>query len=555
MARGTSLVAQLRGLSAQPGLRRAMPAIALVLSAAAALGLYLMLAQPAQMTLAPNLPEAEKGRALDLLTAGGIAASLDPATGALRVATTDYHRARMMLASEGLPQALGAAGPSPLADMPLGASRSVESARLRQLHEHDLARSIMEIEAIHAARVHLALPERTAFIREQVPPRASVFVQLAPGRALDEAQVRAIVSLVSASVTGLTQGNVSVVDQSGRLLSMSGDDPVAFMTDQQTRHRMRMEGLYRNRIEALLTPIVGLGNAAVEVTLDMDFTRSEITREQYDPDSGVLRSERAESDENTRTEARGIPGAVANTPPAQPQLAPAETDEEGAASPPPAESNPNQGRRSSSFTRNYELNRQVETIRPSGAQLRKIHAAIVLSAPVGANGAETLSAETLADVERLIRTAIGFDAERGDTVTVTSHPFRDLFPDVAQPWHTQPWLQAVARQAAQIAIVAIVILGIMRPILSRVLPPAPGQALSSPALAGLGTGGAVEVAEGDSLAELRRRLSRPLDPDDFDGAFTYEEKVMLARRLAQNDTDRIASAFRTMISSEREMVR
>lgn len=571
-ARGGGLLAQLRALGRQPALRRALPTVALVFAGAAGLGLYLLASQPAERALAPDLPEAQKSRALDLLGTAGIPASLDPSTGALMVPADAYHRARMALAADGIAGGAAPAQDGALADMPMGASRSVETARLREIKERSLARSIEEIRAIRRARVHLALPERTAFIRDQAPPRGSVFVDIAPGHALGEAQVQAIANLVSGSVTGMTPQQVSVVDQTGRLLSTPGGDAAALRTDRQTRHVMTLEEVYRNRIRELLTPIVGHDNAAVSVTLDMDFTRSEIRREAFDPDSAVLRSEERSVERSEEPRAGGIPGAIANTPPPAPELDPAGDDAEGAegaqAEGDDAEGDAAQGaapprttRSSEGYTRNYEIGREVETIQPQTGTIRAVNAAVVLNPPQGGPGGEGgFAPETLEEVQRLVETAVGFDAARGDRVTVITEAFRTPLPGDAAPvpWYRTDWAAALARGLAQLAALAVVVLGIVRPLLSRLLPPAPSESLSSPALAGAPAGGArgaVEVAAGESLGELRRRVGQPLDRDDFDGAISYEEKVALARELATSDSDRIAAAFRTMIASDRDMVR
>ncbi len=266
------MVEQIRRFGDQPGLRRAMPAILILAVTVLALAGWILLREPARVTLYPGLPEAEKARVIDSLTGGGIAAVIDERTGEVAVPGADYHRARMLLAAQGLPQGLPD-GNALLSDLPMGTSKSVETARLRQAQELDLARSITEISAVSAARVHLALPERSAFLRESQPPRASVFLQIVPGRTLDGAQVEAIVNLVSSSVPGMARQDVTVVDQMGRLLSRGSDDPAVLLNDRQLQHRVQLETLYRNRIESLLTPIAGPGNLAVQVTIDMDFTR------------------------------------------------------------------------------------------------------------------------------------------------------------------------------------------------------------------------------------------------------------------------------------------
>jgi flagellar M-ring protein FliF len=553
---GKAYLAQAQEVMSQPAVRRALPAIMLVVVAVLGLMVYMMLAQPKRISLYSDLPEADKARAVEVLTAGGVDAIIDQSTGTLRVTESDYHRARMMLATEGLP-AGAPDGMSSLGDLPMGASRSVEAASLRRMHELDLARSITEFSSVTSARVHLALPEQTAFIRDTKPPQASVFVQVAPGRALDEGQVSAIVSLVSTSVPGMTRANVSVVDQAGRVLSRETGDPMSALSAQQLGHRKQMETHYRRRIEALLSPIVGAGNVAAEVTVDMDFTRSEITAEEYLPNGSVVRSEQEMIQNNGSAVAKGIPGAVSNTPPQEAQLV-----EEGPIS---ASSRGGLGQNSTTnATRNYEVSRRVETTQPSSAQIVRIHAAVLLRSPAGTMAEDgslvpgALPETVMRDAEALVRSAIGYQNNRGDTVTLSAQPFIDSFAEVTMPWYKEAWVMNSARYAAQIAVLAIVVLGLVKPIVDRLLfspaTPAPSMPLGAPR--GGGSGGmaglseAIEVGPGESLAEVRARLDG-FEPSGNPWAHvSYEEKLALIRDLTHSDGDRIATAFKSMIDED-----
>ena len=191
---------------------------------------------------------------------------------------------------------------------PIGSSRSVEAAKLKQSQELELARSISEIELVLSARVHLAIPEKEVFVRK--PPSQRLSLQLARGRSLGRSQVEAIVHLVSSSVPNLTKENVSVVDQNGNLLSRRANGVDSQLSDDQLEHRIRLEDIYRERVISLLTPIVGAGNVNAQVNLDIDFTRSEITEEIVDPEGNALRSEQSTSDQTMEAPAKGIPGAM-----------------------------------------------------------------------------------------------------------------------------------------------------------------------------------------------------------------------------------------------------
>ncbi|MCG7492812.1 flagellar basal-body MS-ring/collar protein FliF [Thalassobius sp. Cn5-15] len=548
---GRAYLEQAQEMMAQPAVRRALPAIILVVVAVFGLVVYMMLAQPKRLSLYTDLPEADKARAVEVLTGGGIDAIIDQSTGALRVTEADYHKARMMLATEGLPAGTPD-GISTLNDMPMGASRSVEAARLRRMHELDLARSITEFSNVTSARVHLALPEQTAFIRDTKPPRASVFVQVAPGRALDDGQVSAIVSLVSTSVPGMTRANVSVVDQTGRLLSRESNDPLSALSTQQLGHRKQMETHYRQRIEALLSPIVGAGNVAAEVTVDMDFTRSEITAEQYMPNGSVIRSEQKMTQQNNTQQARGIPGAVSNTPPQETQLV-----ENGPTSFAGGQIENN----TENSTRNYEVSRRVETKQPSSAQIVRIHAAVLLRTPAGTMAEDgslvpgALPESVMKDAEALVRSAIGFQGRRGDTVTLSAQPFIDTFSEVSMPWYKEAWVMDTARYGAQIAVLAIVVLGLVKPIVDRLLfsPAAPASPLGMGAPIGGAPGGlgdVIEVGPGETLAEVRARLDGFEPVGNPWSHVSYEEKLALIRDLTHSDGDRIATAFKSMIEED-----
>jgi flagellar M-ring protein FliF len=550
VTRARGALNQLNGMAEQPAIRRALPALVIVGAAVLGFLAYMLLTPAERVGLQTGLPEAEKARALEVLVAGGFDAKLDPATGNLTVGSTEYHRARMALALEGLPQ--GAPdGLSTITDMPMGTSRSVEAARLRRMQELDLAQSIAELQPVRNARVHLALPERTAFVRDTQPPRASVFLQVAPGMALTETQVNAVVSLVATAVPNMPRENVSVVDQTGRLLSNDSADPYQAQTDRESRHRLSLERLYRDRIITLVSPIVGSDNVAVEVTLDMDFTRSEVTSEEYNPRATAVRSEQETLEESSGQSARGIPGAVSNSPPPEADL--------GDATGTSAEADTMRSR-SQSKTKNYEVSRRVETTTPQIAQIKRVNAAILLRAPVSDDPTMPAAVDeaVLREVERLAQSAVGFEETRGDVVTVSSSPFAEAFTLPEPAWHEAQWVPQVGRVAAQVLILAIVILGVVRPLLDRMLPSAVPDMPEIPQLeageaGGKGGGEAVEVAKGETLQALRARLEGTApEAEDLNGALSYEDKIELLRAISKAESNRIANVFQTMIAPPQE---
>lgn len=548
---GGNMLASVRNVTSQPGFQRAMPTIVAALAVVMGLAAYLYMLEPARTTLYASLSEADKAAVVDSLTNSGIEVTLDPVTGDVLVPVGDYHRSRMSLAAQGLPTS-APEGYAALGDIPMGTSRSVETVRLKQAQEIELARSINEISVVQAARVHLALPERSAFVRHQEAPTASVFLQLASGRRLDEGQVEAIVNLVSTSVTGMARENVTIIDQTGRLLSKSLDDPASILTDTQLQYRMRLEGIYRSRIESLVTPIVGPGNVNAQVNIEIDFTRNEVTEERVDPDGTALRSEQNTLDVAANAEARGVPGATANTAPTEAEIA-----DRQAANPGGAGQSEN---RSSSEVRNYEVSRRVSTTMSPTNRIVKIDAALLLRTQMvtdpetGIAQPQNMSPETLADIERLVSSAIGLNLTRGDNITVTAQPFISTLEGVSVDWFQTDWVENLAKQIVTVLLLAVITLGVIRPLLNRVLVPSGGGAM----VGGMTEQEAdalesVEVAEGESLEDIKAKLKPKksnISLEMLDTANTYDDKVAIIRMIVGDEAGRVSNVFKQMMKKE-----
>lgn len=563
MARLKDGVAGLETLTRTPALRRALPSILVLGMTGLAVGLWLMLRQPATTPIYPGMADADKAQVMEALTGAGIEASVDGSTGQIVVPSDAYHTAVMALAALGLPRS-APNGADLVSNLPMGESRSVEAVQLRQAQELDIAQSITEITGINGARVHLALAERSAFLRDNQPPRASVFLQLAPGRVLDSAQTEAIINLVSSSVPGMARQDVTVVDQMGRLLSSGSSDPAMMASDQQMQRRLQMETIYRQRIEALLAPIVGPDNLSVQVTMDVDFTRKEITEERVDPKGSALLSEQTQVSENVNSVARGVPGAVSNTPPADPALSATGPAAQGAAAANAAAANlagtasvagSEGGNRSEGVTRNYQVSKSIQTTQPATAQIVKVSAAIVVRAkPVEKDAdpaAPLLPAALQADLENLAKSAIGFDAARGDSITVLAQPFADVIVGATPAGSNLDWLPEVLRQLGLVAGLAIIALGIVRPLLSRMMVAADPVRAEAPD-SGLSS---VEVGEGDSLDMVQARLDarrQKLAEAALGATASREEKFAVLRQIAADDPARIANVLQRMMKSEQD---
>lgn len=577
--RMTVVMDDMRVFYRQPAIQRAFPVVAAVLLLVLGLLLYVSLQTPQRTTLFASLPESEKAAVLDALRNNGTNVQVDPTTGDVTVPVADYYNSRMVLAAQGLPQSMPD-GYSVLADMPMGTSRSVESMRLKQSQEVELARSINEIDVIAASRVHLAIPERSAFARNAQNPTASVFVQIKPGRSLSPQQVMAIVNLVSSSVANLPKTGVAVVDQNGRLLSDTVDDPATTLADRQLEYQLRLEDIYRSRIESLLTPIVGPGNVSAQVSLEIDFTRREMTEDMVMPDQSALLSEQSALEEEISQPSRGVPGALSNTPPQTPALEPVDDAAgEGAAGDIPANVGAagvdNSTMRSSNNLRNYEVSRKVSSQSSPMALLNGVHVAVLLrelpqavvvdGEEAGDGGAAQigLDPERLSEVKALVERAVGINAGRGDTLIVSSLPFispEDVISSMSEGvdfvWHEDPWVREMLRNLLMLAVLGIVTLGIVKPLLTQFLA-VPGEGYGPKVLAGedgeIIDMDTIEMEAGQSLEDIKAKLKpkkSTISAEMLDTANSYDDKVALIRMIVGDEAGRVSNVFKAMMEDD-----
>ena len=547
------MIAKAQNFFNEPSVQRSIPTLMAVIVCFVGLMAYFILQKPTRTTLYSSLPEAEKMRVVEALKNAGVDVILDPTTGEVLVPTSDYHNSRIMLAAQGLPASVPE-GYSGLNDMPMGTSRSVESMHIKQAQELELARSISEIDTVLAARVHLALPEKSVFVRSNPDPTASVFLQLANGRSLGRTQVEAIIHLVSSSVPGLNKENVTVIDQNGALLSRTADDPDSILSDSQLEYKMRLEGIYRHRVVSILTPIVGAGNVNAQINIDFDFTRIDRTEEIVDPNGNALRSEQKTLDQTADLTAKGIPGAVTNTPPTKAEL----EIEEGQG---PEGAGGQLQTRSSSEVRNFEVSRTVSTTQNPRVQIDRLFASVLVSDKLVVDPEtnlevrQPLSQEEIERIETLVKDSIGFDEERGDSVTVKSAEFVDTLMAAAVPWYEKSWFEEVSRQITTILILSIVALGVMRPLLSRILVPVgavpPGMAASvGDEDLDIDT---VEVGEGESLEDIKAKLKpkkAAISAEMLDTANTYDDKVAVIRMIVSDEAGRVSNVFKNMMRQD-----
>ncbi len=550
ITRTSNAITDIRRILNEPAAKRALPtALALIVTFIGII-LFISFREPSKTTLFSSLSEADKSKVVESLRQNGINVSLDSATGEVLVPSTDYYQSKMLLAAEGLPESLPN-GYDSLDNMPMGTSRSVEAVKIRNGLENELARSINEISGILGARVHLAIPDKSVFVRERGKPTASVFVKLGAGRSLGENQIRAIVHLVSSSVPNLPSENVTVVDQHGNLLSKPSDDINSAMSNRQLEYTMKLEQVYRQRVLSLLTPILGAGNITAQVNVDVDFTTQNITEEVVDPEASALRSEQATQDITSEPQAQGVPGAVANTPPLAAELA--------TENPVPTQAQPNIKSQSSSSIKNYEVSKRVSTTTNPTGTIKRIVAAILIRDKLvinelGEQVLQKISDEEKANLEALVRDAIGFRENRGDSITISSGEFVEDMQVVEVPWYENSAIRELLGKLFTILVLAIVTFGALRPLLSRILVP-------TAAIAG-GPGVAIadeeeeeaeekiEVAEGESLEDIKAKLKpkkSAISADMLDTANTYDDKVAIIRMIVGDEAGRVSSVFRNMM--------
>jgi flagellar M-ring protein FliF len=561
-----------RDMMDQPSFRRAFPTILAALTAVVAIVAFTAMKEPNLTTLYASASDSEKSKIYEALKNMGMDVELDPATGEVLIPTNDYHQARISLAAQGLPEYAGS-GIEALDSLPLGASRSVEATKLKNFQENELARSISEIKSIQAARVHLALPEKSVFIRNQIAPTASVFITLKKGRQLDQTQVRAITNLVSSSVPAMAQSGVSIIDQSGRLLSGSPESADEVMADSQLAYRMRLESIYRSRIQSLIAPIVGASNVTTQVNLEIDFTRKETSQELVDPNDIAVLSEQSSMNITAKRDAVGIPGAISNQPPTEAQVetrdAVAGMGGEGA-----AEKN-NFETKSSTELKNYEISRKYESVTTPSNTISKIDAAIlvrdrkIIDPETGEITFVPISEKIKKDLEQLITSAIGLKLERGDSLTITSQLFNDEVIGEQIDWYETTWFKSTIENALIVLLLGFISLGVVRPMLSRILVPtsstnsvmelyAEAETMADLATQRVESTKAIEVDEGEDLESIKAKLKPKkrsgISADLLDTANTYDDKVALVRMIVADEAGRVANVFKQLMRDDLDLL-
>ena len=548
----------------QPSVRRVLPLIVMLVVLVMFALTYAWMSVTPYRPVMPGLQEADQQAAFESLKTADFKPKIDPATGQLTVPSDRFHEARIFLASQGLPKA-GATGLDGLKDQSsMTTSQFMEQVKVNAAMEQELARSIMQIGSVQSARVHLATPKQSVFVRDRTPPKASVVLAPYPGRAVSASQVQAIVHLVSSSVPYLTPDHVTVVDNVGKLMTESATEQKLGLTSAQEQHKQQMEEVYRTRIMQILSPMVGEANVRSQVNLSLDFTQSESTTEDFDNrDKGPrTRSEVLAEDRAALRSAEGIPGSLANTPPPSPTTS-NNTGVDGTKG--QSESNNTLSSRS---TRNFELDRTVRDVRNASGGVMKVSVAVIVNerpAPPPAEGATVdpnapksvpYTPQELEQMQQVVRGVVGFDPARGDNVSVVPARFEAPAALETMPWYLENTVQS-SLSSALIAISFIVFMMIVvRPIM-RSITAAKAQAEEEKAKAAMADGELsaedmrmIQIGEGESLEEIKAKLKpkkSSISIDMLDTANTYDDKVALIRMLVAEDSGRVANVLKGMI--------
>ena len=527
-----------------------MVAIAAIIAIAVAASTWLK--QADYRILFSNIGERDGGAIIAALDQMNVPYKFNDSGGAILIPGSKVHEVRLRLASQGLPKS-GGVGFELLENQKFGISQFAEQINYQRGLEGELARTIQSIGAVQAARVHLAIPKPTVFVREELKPSASVLLNLYPGRSLEPSQIAGIQNLVAASVPNLATASVTLIDQSGAMLSQlksklteAGLDPI------QLRYVQEIESSAIKRIEAILEPIVGKGNARVQVAADVDFSQSEQTAETHRPNATPpevsIRSQQTSESASTTPSAQGVPGALTNQPPV-PATAPlTQPPVAGAGAPPAAPGQPVPGQLNAAgvqasinsvaqpintrkdSTINYEVDKTIRHTKQSVGAVKRLSAAVVINHRKDAKGTvKPLPDADIKQINDLVREAMGYNKERGDTVSVANAPFTAIESSTVDiPLWKDPEILALAKElfkyAAIAGILAYLMLKIVLPLVKTMLEPPP---------------------------QARQKLGSNVDIVDEEGApaeqkavNSFEQRITQARDMAQQDPKVVANIIK-----------
>jgi flagellar M-ring protein FliF len=557
----------------QPAVKKSLPLMVIAVVLLAFALVYTLINAPGYRPIMTGVTETDQQGVYEALKAGEFKPVIDAGSGQITVPVARYHEARIYLASKGLPKT-ATTGLDALKDQSaMTTSQFMEQVRYNAAMEQELARSIQQIETIQTARVHLATTKPSVFVRDRTPPKASIVVTPQAGRTVSPMQVQAIVHLVASSVPMLTPENVAVVDNFGKLLTDAESDASLGMNAGQTKHKQAMEDLYRQRVIQILAPIVGDANVRSQVNLNLDYSQTEVTVEDFDT-SGKgpkTRSEVNSEDRNSAKEAAGIPGTLSNTAPVAP------TTSLNTATLPPTGSD-ERSTIATRSTRNYEMDRSVRHTKSATGGVQRLSVAVVINerAPIAQpkndKGEDQppkpnpYTQEELDRMQDLVRGVVGFDETRKDVVSVVQAKFEPEVPmDMSIPWHKDETVMNNIKSGFLGLMFVAFLMVVVRPVVMHMmnrdkeaaqaaaqtiqLAQEEALALEMAATAAADSAGA-EPSAADTLEEMKAKMKAKksgISAEMLDTANTYDDKVALLRMIVSDDSARVASVLKNMI--------
>ena len=518
--------------------------------------------QPSQAVLFGQLDSEEATAIIEVLNQINVPYTMDNVSGAISVPADKIHSLRLRMAREGLPKS-SARGLDFLADDPkFGTSQFLEGARYQHALEEELVATISSLNSIEMARVHLAIPKQSVFVRNRKKPTASVTLKMHSGRSIEQGQIDAISYMVSSSIPELEPERVTIVDHKGTLLSKKKSRSALDVSSEQLQYTNRIEELYRERIINIMTPIVGAEKVRAQVTAELDFTVTEQTMERFNPDLPALRSEQVSEEIRGGNGPVGIPGALSNQPPGAgnaPEIAqgPGATQE--------VDSAQNRSRHSTS---NYELDRTISHVKNPVGEVRRLSIAIVLNHRQERDSDGNVkqvprSTDELQQLRELIKQAIGYSVQRGDTINITNALFEseESFEIPEVPLWEKGWFVDLVKTGVAALLVIIFFLTVLRPMLKTL---AHGNARVGVRV--VSADGSVGILESDgtirgSLESGSATLSTAAAGGDNSGQLedglihiptpgAYEENIKMVNKLVADDPALVAQVVKNWINDE-----
>ncbi|MFZ2405649.1 MAG: flagellar basal-body MS-ring/collar protein FliF [Methylobacter sp.] len=547
--------------------------LGLALSVAIGVAIVLWSQEPSYGRLYSEIGESDVAEILEILNKENIKYKVENGSGAIMVPMDQVSSIKLKLAAQGLPKSNSLGYELLDKDQGFGASKSVETVRFQRALEGEIARTIMSIQNVKTARVLLAMPVQSVFVRERKKPSASVIVNLYQGRSLDKGQVESIIHLVASSVPQLDAEQVTVVDQKGQLLNSNDSSSAGNLTSKQFEYKKNIEEHLMGRIENILSPLVGGDGMRVQISADVDFTETDRTQEMFNPDLPALRSEQTSEEQNSLSAAQGVPGALSNqpTPAGTAPETTAASGTAGANSTASTASSASPGSLAKNATRNYELDKTITHTRLATGALRRLSVAVVVDdrhvpQSDGTVKAQPFSQEDINRFSDLVKQAVGFDSSRGDQVTVTNVAFKidelvEALPAI--PVWEQGWFLDLMKQAAAVLAVLFLLFGVLRPtmrsLVSRDLEEKKALALAEAQEKAASIGGTVRFNEQGvpvAVPAGQQSVNFATTPNEIqdllllDTPQSYEHRLEYVKRLVDDDSKVVAQVIKSWVKKD-----